>query len=168
MRPHDARLERSYRIMDPGLGRDDERWMRRALELARKAESEGEVPVGAVLVVGERALGEGWNSPIAASDPTAHAEILALRMAASAIKNYRVEGSTLYATLEPCAMCAGALVHARVRRLVFGCRDLRFGGVRSKFRLADSDILNHRVEVVEGVLAAECAELMEAFFRSRR
>jgi tRNA(adenine34) deaminase len=142
--------------------------MRRALELARKAESEGEVPVGAVLVVGERALGEGWNSPIAASDPTAHAEILALRMAASAIKNYRVEGSTLYATLEPCAMCAGALVHARVRRLVFGCRDLRFGGVRSKFRLADSDILNHRVEVVEGVLAAECAELMEAFFRSRR
>lgn len=142
--------------------------MRRALELARQAESEGEVPVGAVLVVGERALGEGWNRPIAASDPTAHAEILALRMAASALANYRVENSTLYATLEPCAMCAGAMVHARVRRLVFGCRDLRFGAVRSKFRLADSDILNHRVEVVEGVLAAECAELMEAFFRSRR
>lgn len=164
----DARLERSYRIMDPEPGCGDERWMRRALELARKAEREGEVPVGAVLVVAERALGEGWNRPISALDPTAHAEILALRMAASAVGNYRVEGSTLYATLEPCAMCAGALVHARVRRLVFGCRDLRFGGVRSKFRLADSDILNHRVEVVEGVLAADCAELMEAFFRSRR
>ena len=142
--------------------------MRRALHLAREAEQAGEVPVGAVLVVGERALGEGWNHPIAARDPTAHAEIIALRAAAAVLANYRVENSTLYTTLEPCPMCAGALVHARVRRLVFGCRDLRFGGVRSKFRLADSDILNHRVEVVEGVLAAECAELMEAFFRSRR
>lgn len=127
-----------------------------------------EVPAGAVLVAGDRVLGEGRNAPIAACDPTAHAEIAALRMGAGARGNYRLEDSTLYSTLEPCPMCAGALVHARVKRLVFGCRDLRFGGVRSKFRLADSDILNHRVEIVEGVLAAECAALLEAFFRSRR
>ncbi len=149
-------------------GPEDEKWMRRALELARTAETEGEVPAGAVLVAGDRVLGEGRNAPIAACDPTAHAEIAALRMGAGARGNYRLEDSTLYSTLEPCPMCAGALVHARVKRLVFGCRDLRFGGVRSKFRLADSDILNHRVEIVEGVLAAECAALLEAFFRSRR
>jgi len=112
--------------------------------------------------------GRGWNQPIALNDPTAHAELLALREAASSLDNYRLADSTLYVTLEPCVMCAGALVHARVRRLVFGGRDLRFGGVRSKFRIADSDLLNHRVEIVEGVLAAECVELLESFFRSRR
>lgn len=146
----------------------DQRWMREALELARQAEARGEVPVGAILVIGGRAAGRGSNCPIGLNDPTAHAEILALREAASAAGNYRLEASTLYCTLEPCAMCAGALVHARVARLVFGCRDLRFGAVRSKFRIADSEILNHRVEVVEGVLAAECTALMETFFRSRR
>ena len=147
---------------------DDERWMRVALELAREAGARDEVPVGAVLVRGGVVLGQGFNQPIAARDPTAHAEIQALRAAAAADGNYRLEGSTLYSTLEPCVMCAGALVHARVRRLVFGARDLRFGGVRSKFRLADSEILNHRMEVVEGVLAADSVELLEEFFQSRR
>jgi tRNA(adenine34) deaminase len=139
-----------------------------ALELAREAETAGEIPVGAVVVIDGRIVGRGRNSPIARNDPTAHAEILALREAASALGNYRLEGATLYATLEPCVMCAGALVAARVSRLVFGARDLRFGGVRSKFHLADADVLNHRVEIVEGVLGAECAETMQRFFGNRR
>jgi tRNA(adenine34) deaminase len=142
--------------------------MRMALELAREAEGAGEVPVGAVLVIDERVVGCGRNSPIAKNDPTAHAEMLALREAAAAVGNYRLAGATMYCTLEPCVMCAGALVAARIQRLVFGARDLRFGGVRSKFRLADSDVLNHRIEVVEGVLGAECTELMQRFFESRR
>jgi len=146
----------------------DEDFLREALELAREAERGGEVPVGAVVVVGGCVLGRGRNSSIALNDPTAHAEILAMREAAAATGNYRLEQATLYATLEPCVMCAGALVAARITRLVFGARDLRFGGVRSKFRLADSDVLNHRVEIVEGVLGAECTELMQQFFSSRR
>jgi len=142
--------------------------MQEALALARQAEANGEVPVGAVVVVDGQIVGRGFNSPIAKSDPTAHAEILALRDAGSQAGNYRLERATLYATLEPCVMCAGALVAARVERLVFGARDLRFGGVRSKFRIADSELLNHRVEIVEGVLAAECVELMKKFFEERR
>ena len=124
--------------------------------------------MGAVVVQGGVVIGEGWNQPIASVDPTAHAEILALREAAAATGNYRLEGATMYATLEPCVMCAGALVAARVSRLVFGARDLRFGGVRSKFRLADAEVLNHQVEIVEGVLGAECAQLMQRFFANRR
>ena len=146
----------------------DEDFLREALELAREAERGGEVPVGAVVVVGGCVLGRGRNSSIALNDPTAHAEILAMREAAAATGNYRLEQATMYATLEPCVMCAGALVAARITRLVFGARDLRFGGVRSKFRLADSDVLNNRVEIVEGVLGAECTELMQRFFNSRR
>jgi tRNA(adenine34) deaminase len=142
--------------------------MREALALARQTELSGEVPVGAVVVVGGEIVGRGSNSPIAQSDPTAHAEILALRQAGEHVRNYRLEAATLYATLEPCVMCAGALVAARVRRLVFGARDLRFGGVRSKFQLADSQLLNHRVEIVEGVLAAECLDLVKKFFEQRR
>jgi len=142
--------------------------MGEALELARQAERNGEVPVGAVVVVGGEVCGRGFNSPIRKTDPTAHAEILALRDAAARLKNYRLEGATMYATLEPCVMCAGALVAARVARLVFGARDLRFGGVRSKFSLADSELLNHRLEVVEGVRAAECLELVKRFFEQRR
>ena len=142
--------------------------MGEALELAREAEANGEVPVGAVVVVGGEVCGRGFNSPIRKTDPTAHAEILALREAAGRLKNYRLEEATMYATLEPCVMYAGALVAARVRRLVFGARDLRFGGVRSKFSLADSELLNHRLEVVEGVLAAECLELVKRFFEQRR
>jgi tRNA(adenine34) deaminase len=147
---------------------DDESWLRLAVDLAREAEAAGEVPIGAVVVHNGSPVGRGKNSPIRLNDPTAHAEILALREAASALGNYRLEAATLYCTLEPCIMCSGALVNARIRRLVFGARDLRFGGVRSKFRLADSDILNHRVEIVEGVLGAECTELLEAFFKGRR
>jgi len=146
----------------------DERFMREALRLAREAAAAGEVPVGAVVAAGDEILGRSWNSPISRNDPTAHAEVLALREAAARIRNYRLEGATLYCTLEPCVMCAGALVAARIGRLVFGARDLRFGGVRSKFQLADSDVLNHRVEVVEGVLAADCVELLREFFETRR
>lgn len=142
--------------------------MREALRLAGKAAAAGEVPVGAIVEVGGEIVGRGWNSPITRNDPTAHAEILALRQAAAAIGNYRVETATLCCTLEPCVMCAGALVAARVRRLVFGARDLRFGGIRSKFRLADSELLNHSVEIVEGVLAPDCVDLLRAFFESRR
>jgi len=142
--------------------------MREALELAREAERAGEVPVGAVVVLDGEVIGRGRNAPIELHDPSAHAEMIALREAALAIGNYRVEKATIYSTLEPCVMCAGALVAARIERLVFGARDLRFGGVRSKFRVADSELLNHRVEMAEGVLGAECAELMQKFFTSRR
>jgi tRNA(adenine34) deaminase len=147
---------------------EDELFMREALDLAAQAEVNGEVPVGAVVVVDGNVCGRGFNSPIRLNDPSAHAEILALREAAVALNNYRLEEATLYATLEPCVMCAGALVASRVKRLVFGARDLRFGGVRSKFRLADSELLNHRVEVVEGVLAGECLGLVKDFFERKR
>jgi tRNA(adenine34) deaminase len=146
----------------------DELFMREALVLARLAESNGEVPVGAVVVAGGEIVGRGYNSPIRLRDPTAHAEILAIRDAAQNMGNYRLGGTAMYATLEPCVMCAGALVAARVDRLVFGARDLRFGGVRSKFRLADAELLNHRLEIVEGVLGGECLELVKKFFATKR
>jgi len=146
----------------------DEDFMREALRLAREGAAREETPVGAVVAIGGEIVGRGSNAPISRNDPTAHAEMLAIREAAARIGNYRLTGATLYATLEPCAMCAGALVNARIARLVFGARDLRFGGVRSKFRLADSDLLNHSVEIVEGVLAPECVELLQEFFRARR
>lgn len=142
--------------------------MREALRLARESAAAGEVPVGAVVEHGGAIVGWGRNSPITRNDPTAHAEILALREAAERLGNYRLEGATLYCTLEPCVMCAGALVAARAGRLVFGARDLRFGGVRSKFQVADSEVLNHRVQVVEGLLGAECVELLREFFEARR
>lgn len=146
----------------------DDDFMTEAVRLAREAGAAGEVPVGAVVARCGQILGRGRNSPIALCDPTAHAEILALREAAAAAGNYRLDGACLYVTLEPCVMCAGALVQARVSRLVFGCRDLRFGGVRSKFSLADSDLLNHQVEVAEGVQAAACVALLQEFFAARR
>ena len=124
--------------------------------------------MGAVVAVDGIVIGRGRNSPIALNDPTAHAEILALRDAATRVQNYRLEGAVLYTTLEPCVMCAGAIVAARLARLVFGARDLRFGGVRSKFQVADSPLLNHRVEITEGVCGAECVELMRTFFEKRR
>lgn len=142
--------------------------MRAALELARGAERAGEVPVGAVVVHGGEVVGRGENRQIRDHDPTAHAEIVALREAARRIEDFRLREATLYSTLEPCAMCAGALVTARLKRLVFGSRDLRFGAVRSKFRLADSDMLNHRLEVDEGVLGDECLALLRSFFAARR
>jgi tRNA(adenine34) deaminase len=146
----------------------DTQFMAEAVRLAREAQSHGEVPIGAVVVIEGEIRGRGWNSPIGRNDPTAHAEILALREAAASMGNYRLGTATLYCTLEPCVMCAGALVTSRVARLVFGARDLRFGGVRSKFRLCDSELLNHRVEVVEGILAVECVELLRQFFEDRR
>jgi len=146
----------------------DEQYMREALDLAARGAALGESPVGAVVVVAGAIAGRGWNCPIQRHDLTAHAEIIALREAATTAGNYRLAGATLYCTLEPCVMCAGALVAARVERLVFGTRDLRFGGVRSKFRIADSDTLNHTVEIVEGVLAVECVELLRGFFEERR
>jgi tRNA(adenine34) deaminase len=142
--------------------------MYEALALARSGAISGEVPVGALIVLAGEVIGRGSNAPVAQMDPTAHAEILAIREAAARIGNYRLTGATLYCTLEPCVMCAGALVAARVERVVFGARDLRFGGVRSKFQLADSDLLNHRVEIAEGVLAVECVDLLREFFESRR
>jgi tRNA(adenine34) deaminase len=156
-----------FRIIESSVTAD-EQFMREALALARAGATAGEVPVGAVVVVGGEVVGRGSNAPLARSDPTAHAEILAIREAALKVNNYRLTGATLYCTLEPCAMCAGALVAARIERVVFGARDLRFGGVRSKFQIADSEILNHRVQVVEGVLAVECVELLREFFESRR
>jgi tRNA(adenine34) deaminase len=143
-------------------------WMEEALKLARAAQQSSEVPVGAVVVAGGGIVGRGSNSPILSSDPTAHAEMLALREAAATLGNYRLEDATMYCTLEPCVMCAGALVAARVGTLVFGARDLRFGGVRSKFCIADSELLNHQVNIVEGVLAAECVQLLQEFFQARR
>jgi tRNA(adenine34) deaminase len=147
----------------------DESFMRIALEAAAMAAAEEEVPVGAVLVnrAGE-ILAVGHNQPIGRRDPSAHAEMSVLREAAAKAGNYRMPGVTLYVTLEPCVMCAGALVIARIERLVFAARDLRFGAVRSKFELADSPILNHRVQVEEGLLAAEAAALLARFFESRR
>ena len=142
--------------------------MRQALAQAVRAQEAGEVPIGAVIVLDGSVVARAHNTPISAGDPTAHAEMIALRNAAREIGNYRLSDADLYVTLEPCPMCAGALVHARIRRLVFGARDLRFGGVRSKFRIADSELLNHRVEVVEGVLAAECVALLRDFFTTRR
>lgn len=151
-----------------GVPLADEDFMRLALELAALGEQQGEVPVGAVVVRDGVVIGRGHNRPIAAHDPTAHAEVVALREAAAALGSHRLDGCDLYVTMEPCAMCAGALVTARIRRLIFGTRDIRFGAVRSKFRIADSDLLNHRVEVVEGVLAAECVAPLQKFFATRR
>src|SRR5205823_6089003 len=142
--------------------------MREALALAEQARIAGEVPVGAVVVIGDEIVGRGRNSPIGSNDPAAHAEMLAIREACRAVGNYRLAGAAVYSTLEPCVMCAGALVAARVETLVFGARDLRFGGVRSKFQIADSELLNHRVEIIEGVLAVECVRLLQDFFAARR
>ncbi|MCU1330800.1 MAG: tRNA-adenosine deaminase [Bryobacterales bacterium] len=146
----------------------DEHWMRIALNLALEAAASGEVPVGCVLVCQGEVIGSGRNSPIELLDPTAHAEMLAIRQGALALGNYRLADSTLYCTLEPCVMCAGAMVAARVGRLVFAARDLRFGGVRSKFQIADSDLLNHRVAVTEGVLGADATAMLQRFFAERR
>ena len=151
---------------------EHESWMRRALYLADEAEAAGEVPVGAVLIsaTGE-VLGEGRNSSVASHDPTAHAEMLALRAAAAAVGNYRLPGTTLYVTVEPCTMCAGALVHARVNALVFGAREPKGGAIVSR-TLSDGSSplagLNHRLEVIEGVLADACAERLKRFFAGRR
>jgi len=150
------------------LAATDEDWMRHALKLARIAEAADEVPVGAVVVLDGQLLGEGANAPIASFDPTAHAEIQALRAAAKLTGNYRLTGSTLYVTMEPCPMCAGALVNARVSRLVYGAADLRVGAAGTVFDIVRAPEVNHRLEVTAGVLESDCRGLLQAFFRSRR
>lgn len=142
--------------------------MRRALALAREAEAAGEVPIGAVIVREGAIVAEGWNQPIRAHDPSAHAEMIALRAAGQALGTYRLTDTTLYATLEPCAMCAGAMVHARVRRLVFGAADPRAGAAGSVFNIVQHAALNHRIECSAGVLAEECGALLREFFSARR
>ena len=146
----------------------DALWMRRALELAAHAEAEGEVPVGALVVRGEEMLGEGWNRPVASHDPTAHAEIVALRQAAERIGDYRLGGATLYVTLEPCPMCAAAIAHARIARLVFGAWDPRQGAAGSVFNLVASNAMNHRVDAFGGVLSEDCGAMLKRFFATRR
>ena len=146
----------------------DAAYMRRALELARRAEEAGEVPVGALVVLNDEIIGEGWNQPIVAYDPTAHAEIVALRAAAVRMKNYRIPDAVLYVTLEPCAMCAGAMVHARMARVVYGAADPKSGAAGSVFNLLETSSLNHRAQVTRGVLAEECGEMLRKFFEVRR
>ena len=143
-------------------------WMQHALELAHRAESEGEVPVGAVLVYDEQVIGEGWNRPIIDSDPTAHAEIMALRAAAKKIDNYRLLDTTLYVTLEPCIMCTGAIIHSRVKRVVYGALDPKAGAEQSAFTILGTDCLNHKVDVSNGILADECGQILTDFFRKKR
>ena len=152
--------------MEPSAS--DEYWMRHALELAGRALEAGEVPVGAVLVLGDRIVAEGWNRPIATHDPTAHAEIIALRAAGPVLENYRLIDTTLYVTLEPCVMCMGAISHARVRQIVYGATDPKRGAAGSILQLADAEFLNHRIEVTGGVLGDECADQLRAFFKARR
>jgi tRNA(adenine34) deaminase len=155
--------------LDAAATDQDERWMMQALTLAQRAAQAGEVPVGAVLVLNDEVIGEGWNRPIGAADPSAHAEIQALRAAGQRLGNYRLPGSTLYVTLEPCVMCAGAIVHARVGCVIYGAPDPKAGACGSVFDLLPSDArFNHRTDCRGGVLAAACAETLRAFFRARR
>lgn len=147
----------------------EENWMRQAIHLAREAAEINEVPVGALIVDSDdNILAAASNKTITNNDPTAHAEILALRIAAARIGNYRLTGTTVYTTIEPCVMCAGALVNARVARLVYGAADERFGAVDTHFRVCDNPDLNHRIEITSGVLADECRSLMQEFFKARR
>ena len=153
--------------LDVGIN-SDQAFMTRALELARQARDRGEVPVGAIVVHEGAVIGEGFNQPISLADPSAHAEMQAIRMAARRLDNYRLLDATVYVTLEPCAMCAGAMVHARIKRLVYGAADPKTGATGSVFNLVQSEQLNHRLEVAGGVMEKECGELLRDFFRKRR
>lgn len=155
-------------MIDMDFQATDEKYMRRALELAERGEQLGEVPVGAVIVCDDEIIGEGFNQPITSHDPTAHAEVVALRAAAERIKNYRLVDSTLYVTLEPCTMCVGALIHARIARLVFGTTEPKAGVVVSQAELINSSYFNHRIVVHGGVLAESCQHQLSDFFRRRR
>ncbi|WP_050312471.1 tRNA adenosine(34) deaminase TadA [Yersinia intermedia] len=146
----------------------DEYWMQRALTLALRAQNEGEVPVGAVLVLGNQVIGEGWNKSIRDNDPTAHAEIMALRQGGQVVQNYRLLEATLYVTLEPCVMCAGAMIHSRIRRLVYGANDLKTGAAGSLVDILHHPGMNHQIEASAGVLAEACSHQLSAFFRLRR
>ena len=151
------------------MGMNDLFWMKHAYDLALAARAQGEVPIGAVLVSEDnQILGRGWNQVVQTNDPSAHAEILAIRDAASVVKNYRLRNTTLYVTLEPCCMCAGALVHARIKRLVFATRDLKAGAAGSIYNLLQGYPLNHKVQIDEGILQQECASLLADFFKECR
>lgn len=142
--------------------------MRYAIRLAQRAEQQGEVPVGAIVVKDGRCIAEGWNIPITSHDPTAHAEVVALRGAGIQVENYRLNDATLYATLEPCVMCMGAMSHARIKRLVFGAYDPKRGAVCNALSLTDASFLNHRINWDGGVLETECSEMLRGFFKARR
>jgi len=146
----------------------DTHWMQQAIQLAAHAQANNEVPIGAILVLNDEIIGSGWNQPIANNDPTAHAEIIALRDAANKINNYRLINTTLYVTLEPCLMCAGAMIHARIKRLVFGAYDPKAGAIQSIFNVLDNIKLNHRIRYQGGILAKECGTLLCTFFKQRR
>ncbi|MEH6469914.1 MAG: tRNA adenosine(34) deaminase TadA [Halopseudomonas sp.] len=146
----------------------DQRWMARALQLAEQGASQGEVPVGALVVLDGEVIGEGWNQPISSHDPSAHAELVALRQAAQRLQNYRLPGATLYVTLEPCTMCSGALIHSRISRLVYGTTEPKGGVVESRAELLSSDWFNWRIAVTGGVLAEQCGEQLSCFFAQRR
>lgn len=146
----------------------DEDWMRYTIRMAQRAEQQAEVPVGAIIVANDNCIAEGWNQPIQNHDPSAHAEIMAIRKAGQHLQNYRLTDCTLYVTLEPCVMCMGALAHARIRRIVFGAYDPKRGAVCNALHLADADFLNHSIEWQGGVLESECSELLTDFFRARR
>ncbi|MEE7624800.1 tRNA adenosine(34) deaminase TadA [Methylobacter sp. Wu8] len=146
----------------------DEAWMRHAIRLAERAERQGEVPVGAIVVRDNQCIAEGWNVPIGSHDPTAHAEVVAMRSAGVALGNYRLTDATLYVTLEPCVMCIGAMSHARIKRLVFGAYDPKRGAVCNALSLTDASFLNHRISWDGGVLETECSEMLRDFFKARR
>ena len=151
-----------------GESETDAHWMRQALAAAHDARARGEVPIGTCIVAGDKLLAVAGNRTITDVDPTAHAEIVALRAAAASAGNYRLTDATVFSTIEPCVMCAGALIQARVKRLVYGARDERAGAVESRFQVCDTDFLNHRIEVTAGVLENECREVMQEFFRAKR
>jgi tRNA(adenine34) deaminase len=146
----------------------DKDWMQRAFELAEKAKAQGEVPVGAIIVHDNKIIGEGWNQPISSNDPTAHAEIIALRDAGNNIGNYRLIDATMYVTLEPCVMCTGAIVHARLAKLVYAADDPKTGACGSVFNLLQTEELNHKVEIEKGIMEDECRSLIQTFFKDKR
>ena len=146
----------------------DKKWMERAFELAQKAKENDEVPIGAVIVCENKIIGEGWNQPISSQDPTAHAEIIALRDAGNNICNYRLPNTTMYVTLEPCAMCAGAIIHARITKLIFAAADPKTGACGSIFNLLQTEELNHKVDITKGIMEYECCLLIRTFFKEKR
>lgn len=152
----------------PLFQESDNVWMKRAMELAKRAADQGEVPVGAVLVSEKQIIGEGFNCSIGQHDPTAHAEIVAMRNASKALGNYRLPNTTLYVTLEPCIMCAGAMIHARIGRLIHGALDPKAGAIESRTRILDNPFLNHRIQYSGGLFSKECGEILSQFFRARR
>jgi len=157
-----------FSVMESAPQNEHERWMRESINAAREAQTRAEVPIGACVVLGDELLAVAGNRTRTDCDPTAHAEIVALREAARRCGNYRLAGAVVYATIEPCAMCAGALIQARVRLLVYGAPDEKAGAVETHFHICDANQLNHRVEVIKGVLELECRDLMQEFFRTRR